>query len=500
MFMNTRNPFKLIAFLLLILTLGLSGCLPNFQPIQIPLGTGFIHTAAAQTIAAQATLAAGQTAVAQLTQIAMSSPTESPTILSPTATDTSQPSPTVTATLLPPSATPVPPTATPIPPSATPIPIPCEWAQFMADVTVPDGSKFAPGASFTKVWRIRNIGSCAWTAGYYLVFVGGERMHVRNAYSLPWVVRPGETVDVAADFIAPSTPSRYRSNWMLSNPSGYTFGIGPTAQRPFWVEIVVEASSSKYPYDFAANMCNAVWRNSFRTLPCPGNQNSADGSVILLNAPVLETGKRENEPALWTRPEQSRGGIISGVYPAYRVQNGDRFMADIGCLKDSRDCDVTFYLDYQVAGQPPKNLGVWREVYDGRLTRVDVDVSGLAGLAVQFILRVENNGKPSDANAFWLVPAIRRSAPVPPDWESLPAVRAARAELSAALQISPSRLTIVSVEAVQWPDSCLGIPQPGRVCAPVIIPGYRIVFSYRQQLYEVHTDNSGDLVYWFQLN
>jgi hypothetical protein len=58
----------------------------------------------------------------------------------------------------------------------------------------------------------------------------------------------------------------------------------------------------------------------------------------------------------------------------------------------------------------------------------------------------------------------------------------------------------VSVEAVQWPDSCLGIPQPGRVCAQVIIPGYRIVFSYRQQLYEVHTDNFGDLVYWFQLN
>jgi hypothetical protein len=143
---------------------------------------------------------------------------------------------------------------------------------------------------------------------------------------------------------------------MLSNPSGYTFGIGPGAAAPFWAEITVKNSPGPYAYDFVLNMCSAVWRNSSRALPCPGNAASDQGSIVLLEAPRLETGKHENEPALWTRPEAGSGGGISGTYPAYRVQNGDHFMADIGCLEGSPACDVTFIVDYQASGQPVRSL------------------------------------------------------------------------------------------------------------------------------------------------
>ena len=37
----------------------------------------------------------------------------------------------------------------------------CYWAQFIADVTIPDGTHFTPGAAFKKTWRIRNIGTCS---------------------------------------------------------------------------------------------------------------------------------------------------------------------------------------------------------------------------------------------------------------------------------------------------------------------------------------------------
>ena len=33
-----------------------------------------------------------------------------------------------------------------------------DWAGFIADVTVPDGTAFSPGATFTKTWRLKNIG------------------------------------------------------------------------------------------------------------------------------------------------------------------------------------------------------------------------------------------------------------------------------------------------------------------------------------------------------
>jgi len=35
----------------------------------------------------------------------------------------------------------------------------CDWAQFISDVTVPDGTKYEPGATFKKTWRLKNIGT-----------------------------------------------------------------------------------------------------------------------------------------------------------------------------------------------------------------------------------------------------------------------------------------------------------------------------------------------------
>ncbi len=43
-------------------------------------------------------------------------------------------------------------------------------AQFVADVTVPDGTRYDPGATFTKTWRLRNAGTCTWTTSYTMVF------------------------------------------------------------------------------------------------------------------------------------------------------------------------------------------------------------------------------------------------------------------------------------------------------------------------------------------
>ncbi|KXK11504.1 MAG: hypothetical protein UZ14_CFX002002738 [Chloroflexi bacterium OLB14] len=40
----------------------------------------------------------------------------------------------------------------------------CYWAQFVADVTIPDGTNFAANTAFKKTWRIKNIGSCAWNS------------------------------------------------------------------------------------------------------------------------------------------------------------------------------------------------------------------------------------------------------------------------------------------------------------------------------------------------
>ena len=55
----------------------------------------------------------------------------------------------------------------------------CDWAQFIADVTVPDGTTYTPGATFQKTWRLKNIGTCTWTTSYALIFDSGNQLGAR---------------------------------------------------------------------------------------------------------------------------------------------------------------------------------------------------------------------------------------------------------------------------------------------------------------------------------
>ena len=121
----------------------------------------------------------------------------------------------------------------------TPV-IDCDQLEFIADVTVPDGSPVPPGASFLKVWRISNTGTCTWTGGYALVFVAGEQMGAAGKVNLPGNVLPGETIDLQVTMTAPSTPGIFTGFWALENTSGKVFGFcGNGRSSPFFVEISV---------------------------------------------------------------------------------------------------------------------------------------------------------------------------------------------------------------------------------------------------------------------
>ena len=50
-------------------------------------------------------------------------------------------------------------------------------AEFMGDISVPDGSLFRPDEPFIKTWRIRNNGETTWSQKYALVFNKGTLMN-----------------------------------------------------------------------------------------------------------------------------------------------------------------------------------------------------------------------------------------------------------------------------------------------------------------------------------
>jgi hypothetical protein len=150
-----------------------------------------------------------------------------------------------------PTQTPIPATATSVPLTNTPVPtntpLPtatavsyCDWVTFIKDVTIPDGTRLTSGESFTKTWRLKNRGTCAWTSDYMLVFTGGDQMGGTTAVRLPGNVYPGQTVDVSVTLTAPTKRGQHISYWMLRNQSGVLFGYGDNANKAFYVDIKTE--------------------------------------------------------------------------------------------------------------------------------------------------------------------------------------------------------------------------------------------------------------------
>jgi hypothetical protein len=99
------------------------------------------------------------------------------------------------------------------------------------------------------------------------------------------------------------------------------------------------------------------------------------------------------------------------------------------------------------------------------------------------------------------MPPTSQAVPVPtvqltgvPPSEAPGAALNARQALAQKLNIPVDEITIVSVEAVEWPDGCLGVRTPGIMCIQVITPGYRVILEANGELYEYHTNETGSQV------
>ena len=296
----------------------------------------------------------------------------------------------------------------------SPVPVKrCDVAAFIKDVTVTDGSIIGPGKSFTKTWRIQNVGTCSWTPSYALVFINGDGMSAPNLVSLSGNVNPGDTVDLSVNLTAPSQKGHYRNYWKLRNAAGVVFGIGTQADTAFWVDINV-LGPEFVAYDFVTSACNADWESNSGVLPCPGPDGDDDGYVLQLSEPRMEDGTKENQPGLLTAPRHTKNGYIQGKYPAFNVQQGDHFLADINCQYKANTCDVTFSFEYQIGNGKVKTWKEWHEVYEGKYYPIDLDLSSLAGENVKFYLTVSANGSKGKDEALWLAPRIVRQGNPPP--------------------------------------------------------------------------------------
>ncbi|MBC7877128.1 MAG: hypothetical protein H7Y59_08170 [Anaerolineales bacterium] len=147
------------------------------------------------------------------------------------------------------------PSVTPLPALATLTPIPltntpaatatsnCNVAQFVTDVTIPDGTVMTPGQAFIKKWRIKNIGSCAWS-GYIMAFDNGDSMNGPASKAIS-ALNPGQEVDLEVNLTAPSTAGNYRGYWRITTNGGVLVPVVNGYQgNSFYVDIKVQSPSA----------------------------------------------------------------------------------------------------------------------------------------------------------------------------------------------------------------------------------------------------------------
>lgn len=110
-------------------------------------------------------------------------------------------------------------------------------------------------------------------------------------------------------------------------------------------------------------------------------------------------------------------------------------------------------------------------LYEGRLSAEDQNL--LEALTFWF-------GYPESA----LPPSTPESSVPEPVWA---AVRA----LAERLGVPESVVVVASWEPVDWPDTSLGCPEPGKMYAQVITPGYQVILEVNGKRYVAHTDRAG---------
>lgn len=209
---------KNLCIILLAISLNLSACKLGGQASTTgtPLSPEAVFTAAAMT------------AQARMTELAASTPPPRSLTATPT-TAAATPGVTRTAPAIAGSPT----------NTAPPVVSGTDKVEFVADLTVPDGTIFQPGEKFTKTWRLMNAGTGTWTTSYSLVYFSGEQMGGAASTPLPLEVPAGQTVDLSIQLTAPSKAGKYTGYWMLRNAFGTNFGLGPKSDGAFYVQINV---------------------------------------------------------------------------------------------------------------------------------------------------------------------------------------------------------------------------------------------------------------------
>lgn len=141
------------------------------------------------------------------------------------------------------------------------------------------------------------------------------------------------------------------------------------------------------------------------------------------------------------------------------------------------------FLDREVGTPTPDNFIYKITVLDGEKARTAIFHEAKLS---------EDAARALDPVRTWFRETMNRAVrPTPTPGQFPGPVMAAVRALAEQQDIPPEQVTVVAWEPVDWPDTSLGCPEPGKVYAQVITPGYRVFLEARGKTYTIHTDRAG---------
>jgi len=87
--------------------------------------------------------------------------------------------------------------------------LPCNQAVLISEDPIDDKS-YSAGATFTKTWTMKNVGTCTWNTNYKLVFISGNAMGGAASKNLTSSIAPGQTVSLSVSLTAPSSAGTHK--------------------------------------------------------------------------------------------------------------------------------------------------------------------------------------------------------------------------------------------------------------------------------------------------
>lgn len=212
------------------------------------------------------------------------------------------------------------------PPTNTPNPTPVPDARgcnndmdYVADVTIPDGTVLDPGQAFTKTWTIRNSGTCDW-GGYTLVFASDNQMSGPPSITVP-ATSSGLTVNVSVNLVAPTDSGKHFSRWTMRSADGDLFG------DKIYAEIVVQGDQPDLVID------------NFTTSP----GEPIAGQVTTYNVKIKNQGTEDAEASTLRGVFETAG---SATVPVPAIDAGDTTTVQLTATTPAKgQWDVTLIVD-----------------------------------------------------------------------------------------------------------------------------------------------------------